>query len=1161
MDILQYIQRMNQLYGSEQQVAKADNIYPWGSEKNPSWMYVPKDPKGQQDFLEDFDVDKATMHAEGGRIGFKHGGSWADWMSNHSDQMTFEEYLQMDMDKPVHPINKSAGGRVYDTRKYFSRGQLVQPGPGRPGYAGLDADKLIKAYGEEGANSPIRREIKKSLLKNKQFKDFIGEKELKRVSKLDPSGAKGWTESNLIKKFITYRSHMNMLPDKGKGYISAMKLADKLGIPENTFWNNIGSIKKDYPQYNFKKLNETLKGETLTIDGNNFHYYKDPGKKEMKVLLEYFDRPILGKDTVKGLNAFFKDEAIMKLLDDRLFPDIEDAQRVLKAAKLPASEHNAATAMLRLGEVLQGKQFKNQIDIKGNKVLGNYIVKQLDNFDMTHPWSRGVYDAAVREISENMPRQVGSIEKYKTLLKGALPDGFLEKKNLNMNEIFSVKASARNKAYPYAYFIDVIDKDLNQNELAKFHGHLSQAQTNLRNKISQIRKTQNPKFRKALYKEAEDIVKKFEGTRKTWKNTIKKNYPGKKFNLPNIVLGKEKEILAKDMKIAENIYKKAELDKWAAQNIDIAGHARKTGYVLTGADKGMLVTDIKKDPIKFLKQAGFNFDHCKLKSVGGSYNTCVRDTIEAEQKKAIDGDAKSKAKFSKVGKLASKAGWVVGWIDAPIELAFALPHMLRGDVNAAKRATILGFAGWGSDKELGIARRKSPMAYRSFKRKRDIDNYIDNWFRSETDKQTLETAPEEFKSDLKQNITTSLTNMENIAKNFPASDPETMYREDKRGREYIREEAEKRARAGLTITDVPFAGDVKFAPGAEGEKLDTLEKYIKYKGEPYWKNIEPMLEDLNYPFALHPYQVKDERDRYSELPIKLASELGPLEAKETRTALEELESRNIPFYNQGGRVPFGKGKVVKGIDEGRRAFMKWLAGITGAGVAVGTGLLKFGKTIGKGKTVVKAGDHIIQGTKGMPEWYIPLVNRIVNEGTDVTKKLGTVEREIVHTKKIGKGEEATVYQNLDTGNVRVEYQSAHSEVPIQMDYKAPVEDITSKGKPIKTEPEFQAVESEPKWEVMGPDDADLGFDGENIVGRVEDLTTDTSKLKEFGKNKKLTIKEKIEAKKKQDYRKSLEHDSETQADYIETKYGPGPEPDVGMDEFGNLVDEYGEIID
>jgi hypothetical protein len=58
----------------ERLVAMADNIYPWGSEKNPSWMYVPKDPKGQQDFLEDFDVDKETMHATGGRVGMKPGG-------------------------------------------------------------------------------------------------------------------------------------------------------------------------------------------------------------------------------------------------------------------------------------------------------------------------------------------------------------------------------------------------------------------------------------------------------------------------------------------------------------------------------------------------------------------------------------------------------------------------------------------------------------------------------------------------------------------------------------------------------------------------------------------------------------------------------------------------------------------------------------------------------------------------------------------------------------------------------------------------------------------------------------------------------------------------------------------------------------------------------
>ena len=134
-------------------------------------------------------------------------------------------------------------------------------------------------------------------------------------------------------------------------------------------------------------------------------------------------------------------------------------------------------------------------------------------------------------------------------------------------------------------------------------------------------------------------------------------------------------------------------------------------------------------------------------------------------------------------------------------------------------------------------------------------------------------------------------------------------------------------------------------------------------------------------------------------------------------------------------------------------------------------------------------------------------------------------------------------------------------MPIHMEYKAPEEITSGKLRGQKTKPEFEAVEAEPNWTRTGPDDADLVFDGENVVGRVDDLTTDTSKLKAYGKKKKRTIKEKLDAKKKQDYRKSLEHDTQTQADYLEGKHGPGPEPSTSIDEFGNVIDEYGEIID
>ena len=45
---------------------------------------------------------------------FKHGGSWADWEANFSDQMTFEEYLRMDLKtKKPHALDEKAdGGRI-----------------------------------------------------------------------------------------------------------------------------------------------------------------------------------------------------------------------------------------------------------------------------------------------------------------------------------------------------------------------------------------------------------------------------------------------------------------------------------------------------------------------------------------------------------------------------------------------------------------------------------------------------------------------------------------------------------------------------------------------------------------------------------------------------------------------------------------------------------------------------------------------------------------------------------------------------------------------------------------------------------------------------------------------------------------------------------------
>jgi len=84
---------------------------------------------GEEQFKELIEGDipeHLKKKAGGGRVGMKFGGSWADWMSNHSDQMTFEEYLKIDMDKPVHPVDKNTGG-IVETGNIARRPGAVPP--------------------------------------------------------------------------------------------------------------------------------------------------------------------------------------------------------------------------------------------------------------------------------------------------------------------------------------------------------------------------------------------------------------------------------------------------------------------------------------------------------------------------------------------------------------------------------------------------------------------------------------------------------------------------------------------------------------------------------------------------------------------------------------------------------------------------------------------------------------------------------------------------------------------------------------------------------------------------------------------------------------------------------------------------------------------------
>jgi hypothetical protein len=94
---------------------------------------------------------------------------------------------------------------------------------------------------------------------------------------------------------------------------------------------------------------------------------------------------------------------------------------------------------------------------------------------------------------------------------------------------------------------------------------------------------------------------------------------------------------------------------------------------------------------------------------------------------------------------------------------------------------------------------------------------------------------------------------------------------------------------------------------------------------------------------------------------------------------------------EGGRIGFGLGSMS------RRAFMKLMAGITGTGVAAGSGLLKFGKAA---KVVPKVTETIARGADGMPIYITDLIEVVKAKGArDVIEGFKRSDYSTVHSYK------------------------------------------------------------------------------------------------------------------------------------------------------------------
>ena len=251
-------------------------------------------------------------------------------------------------------------------------------------------------------------------------------------------------------------------------------------------------------------------------------------------------------------------------------------------------------------------------------------------------------------------------------------------------------------------------------------------------------------------------------------------------------------------------------------------------------------------------------------------------------------------------------------------------------------------------------------------------------------------------------------------------------------------------------------------------------------------------------------------------------------------AIMRYKRRDPEDMADGGRIGFKKGMS-------RRTFL----GLMGAGAA-GIGAAKTGllKLLGKGKATAKIAEVTTPSVAGKPSWFDALANRVISEGENVTKRFATKDREIVHVKALDDETTVYVYRDLDDGSVRIDIddpfrnvQGDQGDALVSLEYKPGIADEGTKGKPPDT---FQAVENDYANYMDGPDDYVTEVT-DNTVTNTKDLTADLTKVKLYAKGqKKPTLKEFVESRKRKEALKQAE---ENPSQYAADRYS-GPEPDT-----------------
>jgi hypothetical protein len=374
------------------------------------------------------------------------------------------------------------------------------------------------------------------------------------------------------------------------------------------------------------------------------------------------------------------------------------------------------------------------------------------------------------------------------------------------------------------------------------------------------------------------------------------------------------------------------------------------------------------------------------------------------------------------------------------------------------------------------------------------------------------------------------------------SNPKTFNKmlEDVKGKVNVREgimgtdtiraqqEALRKQRKNLTSASLDIAKDMKARDDIIAKRIaEEAEKTIIPQTKKMMMEGMGMSEEAAEKSARDMAKVAQNMRLTNDSPR--ITEEGILQLENVLKNMETGGKKKRDLNADGGRIGFKDGMS-------RRTFLKLLGGLASIPI-----IGKIVKPIKLAKGVKNVPIIKTENVAGKPEWFDALVNKVIIEGDEVTKKFATGERQSIHQKTLDDGSVVRVTEDVDDGAIRVEYESEQNTFAdtVQLEYKKPLPD---EGAPDPVA-EFSTAESGPVGRQTGPDDYDIDVD--EVGGRsISDLDSDVSKLKEYATGKKLTMKEFIQSKKRRDRAKDISVDLEAQSDAVTRRQGDyDPNPD------------------